>query len=449
MELVRTEPSQTAYKLAREVLTLRTVPLTAEIEAQIIRILQDTIGAMIAGTRSPELRGLVALLPELGPGAATVMGHEVRALSHIAALINGTAGATLEVCEGNQYASNHPADHVLPALLALAEEKGSAGSDFLQAFFVGYEIGVRACRATRVRDEVHPFGTAMIVGTAAACATLQGFDLEDTARAIEVAAGLSIASTQDAANSGASVRNLFTGYTNHNGLLATKYVRAGFHGQPGALETVFGQILGDCFSLDAGEKDDGYYILKNYFKLHACSRWNHAPIEAVIALMMAHDFEPEDIAHIIIYTFDPAIRLNRTVVPNAYAGKHSIPFNVAARILYGSNAASIYCEENVRDPDLNALMAKTELREDPALTALHPAIRAARVEIAFADGRKISAQCDRARGGFDNPLSPDELYGKYMDLATRVYSADAARALYRRIGQVKNLSNMSELFLGE
>ena len=42
----------------------------------------------------------------------------------LAALVNGTAGVSLEMDEGNRWGGGHPAIHVLPATLAIAEELG-------------------------------------------------------------------------------------------------------------------------------------------------------------------------------------------------------------------------------------------------------------------------------------------------------------------------------------
>lgn len=39
----------------------------------------------------------------------------------MAAVVNGAAAISLELDEGNQFATNHPAAHILPGLLAVAE----------------------------------------------------------------------------------------------------------------------------------------------------------------------------------------------------------------------------------------------------------------------------------------------------------------------------------------
>jgi 2-methylcitrate dehydratase PrpD len=250
---------------------------------------------------------------------------------------------------------------------------------------------------------VHPFGTHTIVGTAVGAARLLGLDVQTAARAIELAAGLSIASSQSAATKGASVRNLFTGFTNHNGLLAPRLALAGFSGEPGALEVVFGEILGDDFSLAPEDRIESFYLTHNYFKIYACSRWNHAPIEAAAAIKSEHRIDPDAIEQVTVHTYDLATRLGGTAVANAYAAKHSIAFNVAAQLLHGSNAMEVYTDEIVRDPRMVRLIEKVAVRQDPELTALLPDIRAARVDLRLSGRMTYTAQSTVPIGGFDNP----------------------------------------------
>ncbi|MBL8588338.1 MAG: MmgE/PrpD family protein [Methylobacteriaceae bacterium] len=421
---VRAEPSPEARALARLALGFRLADAPDAVRAQARRVVRDTLGVMLAGARLPEIAGLAAVAPSLGAGVATVFGRDASAASHVAALVNGAGGVSLELDEGNQFAVNHPAIHSLPALWALAEERRLSGARLIEAFIAAYEIAVRVGRATRLRNAVHPFGTTTIVGAALGAARLMDCDEDAAARSVEIAAGLSLASSQQAANSGASARNLFTGFTNHNGALAPRLAMAGFCGEPGALASVFGAILGESFAIDVEPRFESFYILRNYFKIYACSRWNHAPIEAAAALRRDSRLSLDAVRAIEVETYDPATRLG-----GADVAKHSIIFNVAARLALGANDESVYAQAHVDDPRLRALMRVTRVREDPALTARLPDVRAARVTVTLADGQSLSALCERPRGGFDNPLEPAELEAKFRALAAPTIGDAAARAL--------------------
>jgi 2-methylcitrate dehydratase PrpD len=418
---------QPADRLAAFVADLTLDALPGGVVPHAVAIVRDTLGVLLAGVAQPESAGLATAAADLGgPGPATVAGSGVRTVAHVAALANATAAVTLELDEGNQFAVNHPSVHVLPAALAVAEERGSTGAQLLEAFIAGYEAAVRTGAATRLRDAVHPFGTTAIVGAAAAAAKLHGLDATGIAAVLRLAAGMTIASSQSAANAGATVRNLGTGLTAHNGVLAVALHRLGHTGEPLALERVFGMVLGSGWDEHRlGGDPAGLYITRNYFKLHACSRWNHAPIEATAELMAGGGFTVADVERVVVATYDPAVRLAGHDPANGYAAKHSIPYNVAARMVLGTNGLEAYTDEAVADPGVRDLAARVVVREDPELTARLPEVRAARVEVTLTDGRVLSARVDTPPGGFDNPYDESVLLDKLRRLAAR--TLDEAR----------------------
>jgi len=435
-------------KLAKFAYDLSISHLSQQVIDHTIRVIRDTLGTMLAGSTLPEVRGLAEMVTLIGAsGRATLMGCRQTVRPHFAALVNGTGAVSLELDEGNQYAVNHPAVHILPAALALAEEKKRSGAELLVAFIAGYEVAVRVGRATHLREAVHPFGTHAIVGTAAAASRSLGLNVEQTVQAMNLAAGMCIASSQTAANTGASVRNLVTGLTNHNGLLAPLLVQAGFTAEPAALNVVFGHILGDSFK-DEGLSDDlgqEFYITRNYFKIHACSRWNHAPIEAMAALLARMPFKAEDVDEIIVWTYDPATRLSWNDPANGYAAKHSIPYNVALRLVRGTNDLEAYSDDVVSDPKVRAIAKRVVVHEDPKLTAMLPELRPARVEVKLRNGNTLTEYVERPRGGFDNPLTEDELIEKFRRLAGMALSDHAVAALEKMLAKLLDLEDVTSL----
>src|SRR2546426_2967245 len=116
----------------------------------------DTLGAMLAGSRLAENARLADLAAERSASrAATLVGHRSRAEPMLAALANGTAGVSLEMDEGNRWGGGHPAIHVLPAALAVAEELGVDGRRFIEALVAGYEVTSRLRGAPPGRPDLH------------------------------------------------------------------------------------------------------------------------------------------------------------------------------------------------------------------------------------------------------------------------------------------------------
>ena len=110
------------------------------------RVLLDTLGAIAAGSTLPENGRLARLAAARAPqGVATLLGHGAKADAGWAALVNATAGVALEVDEGNRLGGGHPAIHVIPGALAVAEEQ--AGGVCSRAS----SQGTRSARASAVR----------------------------------------------------------------------------------------------------------------------------------------------------------------------------------------------------------------------------------------------------------------------------------------------------------
>lgn len=110
--------------------------------------------------REQELRAIAAR--RATGGSAPVIGSGLSASAGEAAFLNGVAGTTLELDEGNQFACGHPAIHVVPALLAIAGKH--SGLALLTALVLGYEIGARIGIASRLRVTMHPHGNWGTVG---------------------------------------------------------------------------------------------------------------------------------------------------------------------------------------------------------------------------------------------------------------------------------------------
>lgn len=204
---------------------------------QAVLVVTDTLAAIVGAGVETEVAAFAAAAPHLGgQGAATVLATGARTSPYAAALANGQAAVRLELDEGNQFAANHPGSHTLPAVLAVAEEADAGGSAFLAACAAAYEVAVRVGAGTHLRRAVHPFGTTMACG--AGVARLRGLDADTTVRAVQIAAALTPASTQRAANNGATVRNAITGVTSASGVLAVELATIGTTADPRAAHGV-------------------------------------------------------------------------------------------------------------------------------------------------------------------------------------------------------------------
>ena len=104
----------------------------------------EEVYVILAGSGRPEVRQLRERLAGTAGHGATVYARDWPAADpSTAALLNGTAGRAIELCEGLRLVSGQAALQVLPGVLAVGEEVGSSGRDIMAAFVLGYEIAGR------------------------------------------------------------------------------------------------------------------------------------------------------------------------------------------------------------------------------------------------------------------------------------------------------------------
>ena len=138
-------------------------------------ILIDTLAVIATGMRTPQLVALAdRQTSTAAAGKAWVIGSGRTSNRLDAAMLNGIAGAWLDFDEGNFLANGHPGIQVIPAALAIAQERGLGGKELLTTIALAYEVVARIGMATTVKLIVNPHGTFGVVGAALAVARLTG-----------------------------------------------------------------------------------------------------------------------------------------------------------------------------------------------------------------------------------------------------------------------------------
>jgi 2-methylcitrate dehydratase PrpD len=407
--------------------TMTAEQLPGDVMARTRQVLFDCIGAIAAGAQEPEMRRLTArLCGGSGDCAAPVIGTGCRAPVGMAAFLNGTAGTMLEIDEGNQFARGHPGIHVVPAVLAAAEELGSSGSDVLLAIALGYEIGSRVGIASKLRVTMHPHGTWGTVGAAVAVAKLCNATREQMAEVINVASTLGLATSRRTMLEGGTVRNSFAGFSNEIGLRAWEMVGAGFVGEADGIGTIYGTVIADQFQPEEmiAELGSRWEITRNYFKRHAACRYNHGALDALHSLVAkaGGHLKPNDIAQIDVDTYVWAAQLDAAEPRNMLAAKFSLPFSLATAIVNGAASIAAFRDEARRDAVTLALAGRVTVREDKVFTAMLPGLRPARVKITLVDGRVLCAEAFTNKGDAEDPYSAEEIRDKFREVAGSVWS---------------------------
>ncbi len=411
-------------------------------------VLLDTLGAMIAGGALPENSRLAQLAAARSPrGTATLVGHATRADSFWAALSNATAGVALEMDEGNRLGGGHPAIHVIPGALAVAEEQGLPGSRLLEALVAGYEVGSRLGGATTPRPNVHSHGTWGTISTSVAIARLAESSAETIRDVMNLAASMSPANTWTPALDGATIRNLYPGRSAFQGLLAVELRRCGFTGLHDGPADVYGTILADRFdpALAVADLGEGCRIEQNYFKFHACCRYNHFALDALAALRRAHAFDPDDVLRVDVITIPFGLRMADPAPTSMLAAKFSIPYAMAAALVLGTTGVAAFEPAALDDPRICALARRVEVSADPEMSPRRADHPTARVRLSLRDGRVLEETVAAARGDAANPAPAEEVVAKFVALSSPVLGEPRARRVVEVAHELDTLKDIRDL----
>jgi 2-methylcitrate dehydratase PrpD len=438
-------------QLAAYICGCRFEDLPAEVVQRAREVMADSLAVIAVGAQEEEVKALTGrMVSPGGKEAATVIGAGIRTEASKAALINGTAGTFLELDEGNQFARGHPGIHVVPAALAVAEEINLSGRDLLTALVLGYEICARIGIACKLRMSMHPHGTWGTVGAAVAVGKLMGYEEKAMRELINVSSSLGLATSRRTMLEGGTVRNVYAGASGYMGILAHDLVQSGFTGEADGLQTVFGSVVSETFVPEEMTKDLGkrFEIARNYFKRHACCRYNHGTLDALESIMAQSPggrIKADEVAKVEVETYSLAAQLCDQNPGNTLAGKFSVPFAVATFIVHGSTGVESFTPGAIQDPAARALTQRVTVSEDPELTAMMPQHRPSRVKVTLTDGTVLEAQALTNKGDTEDPYSSEELRAKYFELSERVWKRGVAEAVYADAMKLEQLDNVNQL----
>src|SRR5437764_7895357 len=409
--------------------------------------LLDTLGVILAGSGRPEVRQLRDQLANGGTGATVYARAFPNADPRTAAMLNGTAGRAIELCEGLRLVSGQAALQVLPGVLALGEQAGSSGRDILAAFVLGYEVAGRLASGFTPRPLAHQNGQVSLLAAAAAGAKLRELDAAGISRAMRIATVLVLTPSYTNAVAGATALNVAGGMSGHAAALAPELALAGFEAQPDAIEESLANLTGDDFKPEHVADDLGasWHITRNYFRLYACCNPVHPALDCLAAALAELRPRAEEVERIDVATYRFASVMRNPDPPNYFASKYSLPHAAAAMVVRGGAGFAQLDDSALADPQVAALRHRVHIAEDPAMTALAPKLRPARVTVTLTDGRQATHARDSHRGDFDEPFTEADLRAKFRELAGTVLTEAGAAEVEKLVDCCEEWPNISEL----
>ncbi|OWT57467.1 MmgE/PrpD family protein [Candidimonas nitroreducens] len=390
------------------------------IEAAKLRVL-DLLGAALAGYQLGCHANLLPLVQNPGPSTAWGVGTPLSVRD--ATLLNTFMSHALYIEDGSRYTGGHPACVVIPAALALAESRQASGRELIAAVAVGYEIFLRLGRALYPSLLERGFQSTAVIGAAAAasaCARLMDLSPAQSTDSLAIACTLGVGFKESSKSP--TSQPLQVARSAESGVLATLFAAQGVPGAESILENGF--LPGFAAKPDpvalTDELGKRFSIAEVYTKIHGGCRGNHAPVDLIARLTQGERLVAGRIAAIKIRV-DSATFANEIALPaNGKQAQYSVAFAVAAQLVYGESSVFRYTDAALGDPEIQTLMACTEVEADPKLDLAFPDKRGASIKIVMHDGSCRQGEIDNALGEPEHPFSHEQIEAKFLSLTEQL-----------------------------
>ncbi|MGE3371482.1 MAG: MmgE/PrpD family protein [Rhizobiaceae bacterium] len=415
----------------------------------------DWVGSALAGKGARPVEAIAAFATTMGPsdGACEILVNRTRSSAFFAALVNGASSHFAEQDDVHNGSVFHPAAVVFPAALAVAQELGASGKDFLTACTVGYEVGIRVGEFLgRSHYKVfHTTGTAGALAAAAAAGHLLKLDPEQMLNALG-SAGTQAAGLWEFLRDAADSKPLHTAKAAANGVISAYLARDGFTGARKILEGLQGMGKGMSTDADPARLVDRlgarWTLAETSFKFHASCRHTHPAADALLKAMKDNDLSSADISSVETLVHQDAIDVLGPVVSPAtvHQAKFSMGTTLALIAVYGK-AGMVEFEEGFLAPDVVAFRDIVSMKLDAEVDGAYPARWIGKADVVTRDGRVISARVDEPKGDPGNTLSRAEIEAKVQGLAKFSASAtpDEMGSLIERLWSLDKANEVGSL----
>jgi 2-methylcitrate dehydratase PrpD len=446
--------SETIGRFAGE-LKLADVPPAVVEKAKLVFL--DTLGiALASSTMDFGLMAINVARKLGGPKASLLIGTSDRVAAANAVIANGTLAHGLDYDDTLEEAIVHTGCCAGITALAAGEEVGATGAAVLEAAIVGTEVlckvGLVAPGKFHARG-FHPTAICSTFGAAAAAGKLYGLNLNQWVDAFGLCGSQSSGIIEYLAD-GTWTKRIHPGWSAHGGVIATLLAKEGFRGPAKVLEGTHG-----FFSAFGGKNDydfekilelgQRWEIPRLTFKSYPCGSISHPYMDCALRIKQKHSPHPDQIMEVICRTAEgPVHRLweplaNKQKPVSSYGAKFSLPYSIAVMLIRGRAGLEEFSESAIRDHELLALAAKVRYEVDPKID--YPRHFEGHVQVKMKDGHVFTEDQLHPRGGYEDPLPPEEVDTKFRANARLALAEDDVEEIIRMVQQLEALPVISRL----
>jgi 2-methylcitrate dehydratase len=433
--------------------------LPAEVVTEAKRFLMDSVGCALGGAQQHDVHIAREVLGECaGSGNATVLVTGERWDPVSASLLNALM---IRVMDYNdiywKQDPSHPSD-IIPAAMAAAERAGRSGRDLMVGIAIAYEFEQRLCEVSfpGVREIGWHHATLTAAASPIAAGRMLGLNAEQIQHAIGISASRHCTTGSVTAGKLTMMKNTVDPMATQSGVIAALLAERGYTGPEHVLDGKegFSHVFDSewKFPILTDGLGESWRILQCGMKFFPTEALTHAPISATLDLVKEHDLAADEVETITIYSLARAADI--LADPSKYdprtkeTADHSLPYVIAAAVADRQVTPIQFTDAKIMDEKIRAQLAKVKVIADPEIEAVFPKLQRVRVVIRTTDGRELEKRLDYPKGDPRNPLTNEEISGKFKALAEGIATTADVERMQNAINRAETYEDVREL-MGE
>ena len=355
------------------------------------------------------------------PGGFFTVGKTSRHPLKSSVFMNGLYAHALDLDDGTNAGIIHLGSPIFSLLLPIAEKNNASMEKLLRSAVTGYQASYTLACSLQPEHKLlgyHATGTCGTVGAALALSYMLDISEEERFQIFGAACAASSGMLQ-VLDDGSELKPYNVAKASLLALTAVEMGTAGFKvhpdplgGERGFMKMMTGEkdtAVQDVF------RDNRYAITEAYIKPYASCRYTHPSIDA--ALKVRREVEADEIETIQIKTYSLAVKGHDHVdIPDAAAGKMSIPYGVAVALVYGKVGLQEFSEKTLADKRIKDLCRRITVSPDSCLSQAFPSKQPAKIAVRLKNGREKTYAVDIPYGEPEMPMSEETFRNRYGEL---------------------------------
>jgi 2-methylcitrate dehydratase len=416
----------------------------------------DSVGCALGGSKTEDFKILEQVFSEIGGRPeCSVIGSSLKTDVRSASLINGVAIRALDYNDVYwKQDPSHPSD-LLPAAFCVGEREQSSGKDLIVATVIAYELEMRLCEAAfpGLREVGLHHATLTQFVSPIVAGKMLALNCEQMANAVGISGSHNVTLGSVTAGNLTMMKNTVDPMATEAGVFAALLARKGYQGPTKIFEGREGLFDAVAEHWKPEVLTDG---LGSTFKIVDCSikpfpseALTHAPISALLELVIDHDIKPEQVETIEIYTLQRAAEIladkTKYIIDSRETADHSLPYCIAAALVYRELTPNQFSNPALTDERILANVPKVKAVLESSFEDRFPDEQPCKVVINLTNGESFTNERSYPKGDPRDQLSTEELKRKFSILAEGILDEAAQEQVYSTVFDLEHVEKIEDL----